>query len=154
MRALRGYGIPDAEVDDALQEVFIVAYRRGDELREESTRAWLYGVARRVASDHRRSRGRADRRVRAYAETRAKASDPEASLRRQEALDIVHGFVTTLAEEDQIIFRLHELEGFAGRELSEMTGMNINTVYSRLRRARSAFKDYAHTQLGMKEEVA
>ena len=47
--AIRRPGVPFGSIEDAVQDVFLVAYRRLDQLRfEVSARAWLYGVARRV----------------------------------------------------------------------------------------------------------
>ncbi|MFD0743159.1 RNA polymerase sigma factor [Phytohabitans flavus] len=50
-----------AEVDaaaDLAQEVFVVAWRRRDQVPDNSL-PWLYGVARRLLANHRRAQGRA-----------------------------------------------------------------------------------------------
>ena len=61
-RALRRYGVREDMLDDATQEVFVTLYRRD---RWATTvgdlRSWLWGVARRVASDQRRSTQRRER---------------------------------------------------------------------------------------------
>ena len=42
------------EVDDAVQDAFLVVFRRWDDLPAERRRAWLYGIARRVSSNARK----------------------------------------------------------------------------------------------------
>src|SRR5262245_35620338 len=55
-RGLRRLGVPDASVDDALQDVFVVVHRRLGEFEGRSTlRTWLFGIALGVARNYRRS---------------------------------------------------------------------------------------------------
>src|SRR4051794_2046029 len=52
--AQRMLGI-DSVVDDVVQEVFIIAFRRLHEFEGKSSfRTWLYAILRRVAANHRR----------------------------------------------------------------------------------------------------
>ena len=61
-RILRRLGVAEASLDDAVQEVFLVAHRRWSSYDPDaSMRSWLFGIARRVASHHHRSRQRAKR---------------------------------------------------------------------------------------------
>ena len=60
--ALHRFGVPMARVDDALQDTFVVAYRRRHDFSGGSCKAWLYGIARRVASNERRAAHRSARR--------------------------------------------------------------------------------------------
>lgn len=56
-RTLGRMGIPEAEIPDAVHEVFLVLCRRWHEIdRERPMRPWLFGVARRVAADLRAKR--------------------------------------------------------------------------------------------------
>ena len=58
-RLLERLGVPSSVIDDAAQDVFVIAYRRRAEFRGDSTlRTWLTGIALRVAKDYRRSRSR------------------------------------------------------------------------------------------------
>ncbi len=55
-RNVRRLGVPDAHVDDAVQEVFLVVHRRLAEFEgRSSVKTWIFGVLARVAADHRRS---------------------------------------------------------------------------------------------------
>src|SRR5260370_623808 len=51
------------DAEDIAQEALVRAYRNFDRLRDrERFRAWLVGIAWRLALDHRRSQGRRERR--------------------------------------------------------------------------------------------
>ena len=68
--AARYFGIPTAARDDVVQDVFLTAFRRLDQVHYQvSARAWLYGVTRRVASHYHRGNARRTRRI-------AKRHDP------------------------------------------------------------------------------
>src|SRR5262245_19509490 len=58
-RSLRRLGVPEAALDDAHQEVFLVAHRRLDQFQGRSTfKTWLFGILLNVVRRHRRSRRR------------------------------------------------------------------------------------------------
>src|ERR1044071_9469405 len=53
-RTARRLGTPHASLDDMVQEIFMVAYRRQDELEgRSSAKTWLYGIAFNVVRAHR-----------------------------------------------------------------------------------------------------
>src|SRR5262245_29730902 len=54
-RSLRRLGIAEADVDDVLQEVFVVVHRKLPEFAARSkVTTWLFGICYRVASEHSR----------------------------------------------------------------------------------------------------
>src|SRR5687768_10818102 len=54
-RSLRHLGVPETDLDDLLQEVFLVVSKRLDDYEERGrARSWLYSICSRVASGHRR----------------------------------------------------------------------------------------------------
>jgi RNA polymerase sigma-70 factor (ECF subfamily) len=54
-RVLQGMGVHSAEVEDALQDVFVVAHRKWSGFRGESKPStWIAAIAVRVAHDYRR----------------------------------------------------------------------------------------------------
>src|SRR5580704_13315081 len=57
-RTLRYHGVPEANADDAAQQVFCVLARRLAEVRPGTERAFLFGTAYRVASDVRHAASR------------------------------------------------------------------------------------------------
>lgn len=140
-RVLRHCGVPDPDLDDAVQETFLVVARRLPELERASLRTWIYAVATRVASTRRRSQRREDAR-RAHAGLGVHgtgAVDPEAALSKTEAAALVDGLLDELDAQKRIVFVLAELEGVKVPEISRILGVNPRTVHSRLRLARESF---------------
>ncbi len=138
-RVLSSYGVDASARDDCVQEVFIVALRRWDNYDPKSSlRSWLYGISRKVASDYRRSRQR--RRVREEdglrPQTRPGAEDAVASL---EAARFVHDFCQSLDDDLRDIFVAIELESLSAQETAQSLSVNVNTVYTRLRKVRKLF---------------
>lgn len=143
---LRRLGVPTAELDDAVQETFLVAFRRRDAFREDaSQRAWLFGIARRVAAHNRRSSGRRLRLVGAMTNEPSHAADPYDEVALRDAAQLVHHFLTNLPPRRREVFILAELEGYTGAEIAEALRIKPNTVWSRLRAARESFERYLGT---------
>lgn len=141
-RVLRHCGVPDADLDDAVQETFLVVFRRLPEFRgSASLRTWIYAVAVRVASTRRRSQRReAARREKAGAQMHGgSAVDPEDELARTEAAELVDRLLDELDPAKRTVFVLAEIEGVKVPEISKILGVNPRTVHSRLRLARERF---------------
>ncbi|MCY1014013.1 hypothetical protein OV079_52530 [Nannocystis pusilla] len=78
---LRGLGVPEAGLDDAVQDVFEVLVRRiGAYDRRFSLRQWMAGVARKIARRHRERALRAPGALE-EAEMAAPGLDPESGHR-------------------------------------------------------------------------
>jgi len=134
--AARRFGVPLAALDDAVQEVFITAFRRLDQLSYQvSQRAWLYAVTRRVASHHHRGATRMARRVAALAEVHADAV--EAPHERHDAARVLAGLLAPLPRSTREVWEMTEILGMTGPEIAAELGVPLNTVYSRLRLARA-----------------
>lgn len=138
-RCLLGFGVRD-DTEDAVQEVFVTAYRRMHTYEGRgSMQGWLAGIARRVASRWRRTAERRHRRHSAV-ETPDDVEDLEAWLRRKEAQVFLDRFLDGLDVDRRRVFVLCDLEGLRGREAAEALGVNQNTAYARLRSARASFE--------------
>lgn len=134
-RTLQHLGIDAARLDDAAQDVFLVVHRRLPEFAgRASVRTWLFEIARRVASRYRRSAAREPPRD-SLVETRV-AAPASPTLERAEAMTIVAQLLAELVPEQALVFVLAELEQWRAPEIAEELGVNVNTVYSRLRAAR------------------
>lgn len=140
-RTLAALGVPDASLDDGVQEVFVVVYRRlGDPQRYGSVRAWIYAIARRVAWRHHRGRERSKRRDEQSRLHPSPAPDPEDDLARREAAAFLQRFLARLDEPQRVVFVLAELEGLSAPEIASIVEAKVPTVYSRLRLARTRFQ--------------
>ncbi|AKV03920.1 RNA polymerase sigma factor RpoE [Labilithrix luteola] len=142
-RALRRLGIPESDVEDALQEVFMIAQSKLDAIEPGKEKSYLYGIARRRASALRRSLRRALVRVeRAHEEHEACTapldSPEQTELRHARAAldEILDAMPLAL----RTVLVLHELEEMEMSEIAEMEGIPAGTVASRLRRARARFE--------------
>jgi RNA polymerase sigma-70 factor (ECF subfamily) len=140
-RSLRSLGLPIADVDDAVQEVFLVVYRRIADYEDRGfTRAWLFSISRQVASHYHRGKKRAEERQRGLVVS-VTAPDIEELVSRREAEQLVNGFLEELQEPQRSVFYLSDVEGFTAPEIAAALDVNLNTVYGRLRKARKLFED-------------
>ncbi|MCY0991998.1 sigma-70 family RNA polymerase sigma factor [Nannocystis sp. ILAH1] len=133
--AAQHFGVAAGTVDDVVQEVFLTAYRRLDQLHfEVSPRAWLFGVTRRVAFRHRRGAARLARRHAAFAElARPQAAAPQ---QRHDDAQLLTRVLGELADGTRTVWEMTELLGMSAPEIASELGLPLNTVYSRLRLAR------------------
>jgi RNA polymerase sigma-70 factor (ECF subfamily) len=140
-RVARSLGVPERRIEDAVQDVFIIVHRRLAEYdARASARAWLFEITRRVAHDHRRT-------VRRKETTEplpeglddAVAPGPAQIAETAEDLRLVESIVAGMPEEQSVVFVLAEIEQMTAPEIAETLAIKLNTVYSRLRRAREAF---------------
>jgi len=136
------WGLGGADADDLVQEVFVVAHRRRDDFDPEgSLRAWLYGIARRVASRHHRGGRRRAALDEAIAREPPDAPrGPSRVIELREAAEQLSQFLDALPESQREAFVLCELEELSAREVGDALGVSPNTVSSRLRMARGEFK--------------
>jgi len=136
-RSLRRFGVPTANLDDATQDVFVIVHRRfGIWERDRSVRAWLYGVTRRVAAAHRRKLERHQRRLDALPRPAAHTQiEPQIGARHR--LERIAAEIDRLEPGRRQVYLLIEVEGLSAPEVAQALGCKLNTVYSRLRRARA-----------------
>ncbi|MEM7155628.1 MAG: sigma-70 family RNA polymerase sigma factor [Myxococcota bacterium] len=141
---LRRLGVATADLEDATHDAFLVAHRRRAELASASSpRGWLFGVVRRVASNHRRGVGRHDRRLAAVRDVGPRATRPERDLERTDAARVVRRFLDGLDEPRRNVFVLSELQQMTAKEVAQLLDINPNTASARLRSARKAFDRFA-----------
>jgi RNA polymerase sigma-70 factor (ECF subfamily) len=136
-RVLARCGVPDEQLEDATQEVFVIMHRRWGAWGSGPQRAWLYGVTRRVASTQHRTRQRRRRKLAALP-TPPEAPRADERLEDQHRLDALARSLERLEPEQRDVFVLIELEGLSAPEVAAALACKLNTVYSRLRRARAA----------------
>lgn len=143
-RSLRRFGVPNAEVDDATQQVFLVANEKMPQIRPGRERAFLLGVATRVASHARRAHERRENAKQRYSEAPPEAApDPEHLTQQLQARDLLDKVLDTMPNEVRSVFVLFELEELSVDEVAELLALPRGTVATRLRRARVLFKQEA-----------
>jgi RNA polymerase sigma-70 factor (ECF subfamily) len=139
-RSLRRLGVREAALDDATQEVFMVVHRRFGEFRPgSSVKAWLFAIAQRTASDHRRWVRRKGNLLPLHEELTTQQDSPLDSAMTRQATDRVLAFLSQLDESRRVAFILSDLEQMTAPEIGAALGVNVNTVYYRIASARKAF---------------
>lgn len=138
-RVLKGMGVPESAVEDAAQEVFVVVMRRLPELGPDAAvKSWLCSIALRVASNARRTRRR-KRQEPIVHEPPSAGPSPQEHAESRRALEQVLAVLDTLDEPLRVVLVLAQFEQMTAPEISALIGVKVNTVSSRLRRARKAF---------------
>lgn len=141
-RQLRRLGVPASELEDAVQEVFIVASRRVAEVDPERARSFLFGTAVRVASHARRSQRRRRHALDSDIVARAPDQGPmtDELVERRRARELLDDVLDTMSDELRGVFVLFELEGLTAAEIAALLQVPPGTVASRIRRAREHFQ--------------
>lgn len=137
-RALRRLGVSVHQLEDAVQDVFVVVQRRlGDFEQRSSLRTWLFGISLRVAKEYRRLRRKHSSEVQVVEEALVGTDpDPRQAALQAEATALVQTLLDELDDERRAVFVMIELEDFTAPEVAEVLGIGVNSVYSRLRLAR------------------
>jgi RNA polymerase sigma-70 factor (ECF subfamily) len=152
-RVLRRLGVRPTEVEDVCQEVFLIVHRKLSEFEHRSAvRTWLYAIALRCASDHRR-RAYVAREVTSEVGDAAVEAVQHASIANRQARELLDAMLDALDEDKRAVFVLYELEELAMAEVAEIVGCPLQTAYSRLHAARAAI-EAATARLHAKEHRA
>ena len=139
-RVVKRLGVPEADAEDAVQEVFLVVAKRFHEYEERGAlRAWLVAIARQVAQHAQRARFRRDRKE-SEITAPAAAADPHRAFEQAQAAALVNELMAGLDADQALVFYLAELEGMSVPEIAASLQQNVNTIYGRLRSARQRFE--------------
>ncbi|MDF2695305.1 MAG: polymerase sigma factor RpoE [Labilithrix sp.] len=138
-RSLRRLGVPDADLEDAVQEVFLETTKRLATIT--SPRGFLFRACMYTASHARRSIRRRrevhdDELLRRQVDPQV---TPEQAITQSEARRSLQLVLEKIPEEPRAVFILFELERLNTAQIAELLELPIGTVASRLRRARELF---------------
>lgn len=124
------------EEQDAVSEVFLIAWRRLDDVPAgEAARAWLYAAARRVTANQARANARRSR-------LGEKLSAQPVALQAEEdpLAGKVHDALAVLGLRDREVLLLAEWEGLTSAEIARVMRCPAVTARGRLHRARHRFR--------------
>lgn len=154
-KSLHRLGVPRDDLMDCTQRVFEIALVRRETFQTgRAVPPWLFGIAFRVAVQHRREK-RLD--TMELAEDAVALSDewtPDESIDRQRGWEAVQGFLEKLPMEQRAVFVMHDIEGQPIPEIAQALVIPLNTAYSRLRLARAAFERFVAAKKRAETEVA
>jgi RNA polymerase sigma factor (sigma-70 family) len=122
----------ESEIDDVVAEIYLVAWRRLDELPQSpEDRLWLFGVARNIVRNTKRS---TNRRIllmdRIQRQPRMVIGSSEPS-----AVDVTDA-LQRLSSNDREVIQLVVWDGLSPAEIAEVLHCSVNVVQVRLHRAR------------------
>ena len=145
--SLQRFGIRDNDLEDLLQEVFVVVHRKLHTFDGSSRMTtWLYGISLRVAAAHRRrAHVRREHAVDPVPEPArtpsARSDDPEAALQRGQARQQLETILDELDLDKRAVFVMFEIDELSCDEIAAVVGVPVGTVYSRLHAARASFRE-------------
>ena len=143
-------GVGGQDVEDLVQEVFLVAHRRGFVTGPAQPTTWLAEIAVRVAANSRRgARRRGGPAPGVEIETLpASQPNPFESAAASEALQRLQAALDALPLDLRTVFFLYEVQGDPCDAIAAATGVPVGTVYSRLHAARRELERvYARVQV-------
>jgi len=153
---LRRLGVPDADLDDATQDVFVVAHDRLARFDGRAAmRTWLYAIAIRIAANRRRKLAR--RQALAVLIPPRVTDDPEEEVARLHGRTMIEALLAQLDDDKRAVFVLAELEELTVPVIARIVGANTRTVYSRLRAARARVArelERLHERAGIEPMIA
>ncbi len=140
-RFLRRLGVASMDLDDALQEVIVIAAARLDAIPVEKEKSFLFSTAFRVASEWRRFRGgRREVDLGHLAERADPVPDAGVLVDQARARTMLDRLLDEMPLELRAVFTLYEIEELTMAEVAELLELPPGTVASRLRRARAHFE--------------
>jgi RNA polymerase sigma-70 factor, ECF subfamily len=143
-RWVRAHGARPSDTDDLVQEVFVVAYRRLRDFDGTNVEGWLYRITSRKVRDFRRGAW-----SKYFFTARTLAIPEQTWTTGRTALDEVlveeqsqrfERALNGLSLVQRAAFVLFELEGHSGQQVAELQAASLNTVWSRLHKARHALQ--------------
>jgi RNA polymerase sigma-70 factor (ECF subfamily) len=154
-------GGPRIDVDDIVQEVFLVVNRQLPRFRGEAKlTTWLFRITDRVVRNHRRWRAvrRIVTRLTARLGDRLASTDDDAfqMLQRHAEVKAAYRVLDQLPEKYRRVLILSELEELPAEEIARLLDARIETVRVWLHRARRMFlervRDEGETDEGENDE--
>ena len=140
--SLRRLGVHSRDLEDLAHDVFIAVYanlRRYDEARP--IKPWLFAFAFRVASDYRRL-ARHNTALGIETETVATQDrSAEEAAMDHEAAQSVDRVLQEIPLDQRAVFVMYEIDETPMKDIAETLEIPVNTAYSRLRLARTAFAE-------------
>ncbi|MDP3277586.1 MAG: sigma-70 family RNA polymerase sigma factor [Deltaproteobacteria bacterium] len=143
-RALFRLGVRADDLEDMLQEVFVVVHRRLDSFDPSGAQTtWIFGICLRIASDYRRRRRRKPEaelsQKLAETLTTHEASPEEHAIAAQTTITLEDA-LDALDDDKRAVFVLFELEHMSCEAIATLMNIKLGTVHSRLHAARAALR--------------
>ena len=134
--ARRMYPLSLSELDDLIEEVLLILWRRIDQVPSDAEIPWAIGVARNVRRNAVRKQNNGNA---AFGQLRPVGDTPSAED-VVVADDAVRRALDSLTDDDRDLLILHYWDGVAANELAIILGISANAAAVRLSRALHRFE--------------
>lgn len=128
---LRYLGLPEAEVDDMAQEVYLKAYNAFDRYESgRSFKSWLFSIAKNSFIDWTRRQKVQRRFLEAnFSKDFCDTFEDSSNIRTQ-----VKAMLEKLSAEEQILIELRFFQDLPFNDVAELTGLTVGAVKMRMMR--------------------
>ncbi len=135
---------------DVTQDAFIAAYRKIRQFKGTRFKPWLLRIVTNACYDELRRRKRQpvssldalhELQPASEQSLHHEPDPPEQQAQRNELLQAIQDCILALPDEQRIVAVLSDVEGYRYQEISEITGLPLGTVKSRLSRARGRLRE-------------
>ncbi|UCC95271.1 MAG: sigma-70 family RNA polymerase sigma factor [Candidatus Omnitrophota bacterium] len=139
----------EADAEEITQDVFMKIHRnlKGFQFRS-SFKTWVYRITVNTAINTYRRTAKELKRRGDYdiaLKTQRAPSATEASIDRKESQRLLISLLDTLNSDQRVCILLREIEGLSYREIADVLKVKVNTVRSRIKRARQALMNHRKT---------
>ena len=154
LSSARRLGTPAADVLDVVHDVFIVLMRKIGDFEDGNLHGWLYRITANTVSSQRRRKA-----VRETCKAFLSLFMPQTGrpldlvLDDRQRLAQTQKLLAKLSQKKRQVLVLHEIHGLNGDEIAEYLDCPIDTVWSRLRHARTEFKALVDKQPELRREL-
>ena len=139
----------EQDAEDAVQDSYLKAFRFFESFRAEgNVRAWFLQIVRNTCYDALSARNLKEKQLAPEEEIKEvedAAPGPRANVAAKATVEAVREAIAALPVDFREVVVLRELEGLSYKEISDVAGIPLGTVMSRLSRARD------HLQLLLRE---
>jgi len=137
---IRVLGVPEAEIEDVAQDVFLVVRRKLPSFHDGNLAGWLYRIANLTVRNFRRrawfknlfSRGQ----DLAATEVLDMSASPAMALETKQDQRVLAQMLARMSDKRRATLVLFEIEGYSGQEIATLHGVPVKTVWTRLHHAR------------------
>lgn len=137
---MRGLGVPEAEIEDVAQDVFMIVRRKLPHFHGGNLAGWLYRIAHLTVRNFRRrawfknlfSRGREIDSM----DMVGMSATPAMALEKKQDQRVLAQMLARMSDKRRSTLVLFEIEGYSGQEISTLHGVPVKTVWTRLHHAR------------------
>ncbi len=142
VRSLLGKLLPNElreEVKDLCQDVFEIVYKTAPRFQMgKEPKPWILGIAAQCARNYRRKNWLRNKLMRRYVHEQAITASstitpPDSTGISSHKVDLA---MATLPPKQREVLVLFATQSLSGEQVSDLLGININTMWTRLRRAR------------------